>query len=123
MKIRIKPYSAILLVVFMLLLSFPQTLLSQEERIAVVSEYEGDVKVEHESILKTVKKIGNRIRNSAVYDDGSVITMDASTADLVFSDNTSLEIDENTSLTITTREVSGEEGRRNIELLCEICPQ
>ena len=109
-RINIKPYSAILLVVFMLLLSFPQAVLSQEEKLAVISEYEGDVKVEHESILKTVKKIGNRIRNSAIYDDGSVITMDASTADLVFSDNTSLAINENTSLTITTREASGEEG-------------
>lgn len=117
-RINIKLSPAILLVVFMLLLSFPQTLLSQEarptgssgrERLAVVSEYEGDVKVEHESILKTVKKIGNRIRNSAIYEDGSVITMHASTADLVFSDNTSLRIDEDTSLTISTREMSGEE--------------
>ena len=91
-------------------LFFPGTVLSQqEERLAVVSEYEGVVKVEHESILKTVKKIGNRIRNSAVYEDGSVMTMHASTADLVFNDNTSLEIDENTSLTIGTREVSEEE--------------
>ncbi|HJO48558.1 MAG TPA: FecR domain-containing protein, partial [Candidatus Scalindua sp.] len=91
-------------------LFFPGTVLSQqEERLAVVSEYEGVVKVEHESILKTVKKIGNRIRNSAVYEDGSVMTMHASTADLVFNDNTSLQIDEKTSLTIRTREVSGEE--------------
>ncbi len=93
-----------------LFLFSPGTVLSQqEERLAVVSEYEGDVRVEHESILKTVKKIGNRIRNSAVYEDGSVMTMHASTADLVFNDNTSLQIDENTSLTIGTREVSGEE--------------
>ena len=72
----------------------PGALLSQqEERLAVVSKYEGDVKVEHESIKKTVKRIGNRIRNSAVYKEDSVMTMHNSTADLVFSDNTSLEID------------------------------
>jgi hypothetical protein len=91
------------------LLSLPQTLLSQEERLAVVSEYEGDVKVEHESIKKTVTRIGNRVRNSAVYEEDSVMTMHHSTADLVFNDNTSLEIDEDTSLTISSREMSGEE--------------
>ncbi len=109
MKKHIELYPAVLLVVFILLLSFPQTLLSQEERLAVVSKYEGDVKVEHKSILKTVKKIGNRIRNSAVYEEDSVITMHRSTADLVFDDNTSLEIDEDTALTISSREMSGEE--------------
>ena len=118
MKNRVELYPATLLVVFMLLLSFPKTLLSQDasptglfaqERLAVVSKYEGDVKVEHESRQKTVKKIGNRIRNSAVYEEDSVMTMHASTADLVFGDNTSLEIDEDTSLTISTKEMSGEE--------------
>ncbi|MCP4251833.1 MAG: FecR domain-containing protein [Candidatus Scalindua sp.] len=109
MKNRIELYPVTLFVLFMLLLSFPQTLLSQEERLAVVSEYEGDVKVEHESISKTVKKIGNRIRNSAVYEKDSVITMHRSTADLTFNDNTSLEIEENTSLTVSTRAMSGEE--------------
>ena len=105
-----KVYFIAVIFVSTLFLLSPGTVLSQqEERLAVVSEYEGDVRVEHESILKTVKKIGNRIRNSAVYEDGSVMTMHASTADLVFNDNTSLQIDENTSLTIGTREVSGEE--------------
>ncbi len=108
-RINIKPYPAILLVVFMLLLSFPQAVLSQEERIAVVSEYEGDVMVQHETLWKTVKQIGNRIRNSAIYEEDSVRTMPASTADLVFNDNTSLKIDEDTSLTIRTREMSGDE--------------
>ena len=92
------------------LLSLPQIVLSQqEERLAVVSEYEGDVKVEHESISKTVKKIGNRIRNSAVYEDDSVMTMHNSTADLVFNDNTSLEIDEDTSLTVCSRHMTADE--------------
>ena len=105
-----KVYFIAVIFVSTLFLLSPGTVLSQqEERLAVVSEYEGDVRVEHESILKTVKKIGNRIRNSAVYEDSSVMTMHASTADLVFNDNTSLQIDENTSLTIGTREVSEEE--------------
>ena len=92
------------------LLSLPQIVLSQqEERLAVVSEYEGDVKVEHESISKTVKKIGNRIRNSAVYEDDSVMTMHNSSADLVFNDNTSLEIDEDTSLTVCSRHMTADE--------------
>ncbi len=110
MKNRIELYPASLLVLFTLLLSFPQTLFSQEEKLAVVSKYEGDVKVEHKSILKTVKKIGNRIRNSAVYEEDSVITMHRSTADLVFNDNTHLEIEEDTSISISTRETSEEEN-------------
>jgi len=101
-------YIAILFLIT--LLSLPQTVLSQqEERLAVVSEYEGDVKVEHESIKKTVKKIGNRIRNSAVYEEDSVMTMHNSTAGLVFNDNTSLEIDEDTSLTVCSRHMSADE--------------
>ena len=92
------------------LLSLPQIVLSQqEERLAVIFEYKGDVKVEHESIKKTVKKIGNRIRNSAVYEEDSVMTMHNSTAGLVFNDNTSLEIDEDTSLTVCSRHMSADE--------------
>jgi len=101
-------YIAILFI--LTLLSLPQTVLSQqEERLAVVSKYEGDVKVEHESVSKTVKQIGNRIRNSAVYEEDSVKTMHSSTANLVFNDNTSLDIDEDTALTISSREMSEEE--------------
>jgi hypothetical protein len=93
-----------------LFLSTPRAALSQqEERLAVVSEYEGDVKVEHESIKKTVTRIGNRIRNSAVYEADSVMTMHASAADLVFNDNTSLEIEEDTSLTVCSRHMSADE--------------
>jgi len=102
-------FIAVIFVSTLLLLSPRAVLSQQEERLAVVSEYEGDVKVEHESIKKTVTRIGNRIRNSAVYEEDSVMTMHDSTADLVFNDNTSLEIDEDTSLTISSREMSGEE--------------
>nr|MBC8551432.1 FecR domain-containing protein [Candidatus Brocadiales bacterium] len=105
-----KAYFIVVIFISTLFLLSPRAVMSQqEERLAVVSEYEGDVKVEHESIKKTVTRIGNRIRNSAVYEEDSVMTMHDSTADLVFNDNTSLEIDEDTSLTISSREMSGEE--------------
>ncbi|MBT6231612.1 MAG: hypothetical protein HOI47_33640, partial [Candidatus Scalindua sp.] len=54
------------------LLSPRAALSQQEERLAVVSKYEGDVKVQHQTIWKTIKQIGNRIRNSAVYEADSV---------------------------------------------------
>ncbi len=102
-------FIAVIFISTLFLLPPGAVLSQQEERLAVVSEYEGDVKVEHELIKKTVTRIGNRIRNSAVYEEDSVMTMHDSTADLVFNDNTSLEIDEDTSLTISSREMSGEE--------------
>jgi len=102
-------FIAVIFVSTLFLLPSGTALAQHEERLAVVSEYEGDVKVEHESIKKTVTRIGNRIRNSAVYENGSVMTMHDSTADLVFNDNTSLEIDEDSSLIISSREMSGEE--------------
>ena len=62
-----------------LFLSTPRAALSQqEERLAVVSKYEGDVKVQHQTIWKTIKQIGNRIRNSGVYEADSVMTESAS---------------------------------------------
>ncbi|MEE9193252.1 MAG: FecR domain-containing protein, partial [Thermodesulfobacteriota bacterium] len=98
--------------------SFSRTLLSQEarptgssgrERLAVISKYKGQVKVEHDTVLKTVTKIGNRIRNSSVYNEDTVLTMPVSMADLVFNDNTHLEVQEDTSLTISTRQITEEE--------------
>ena len=71
-------FIAVIFVSTMFLLPPGAVFSQQEERLAVVSEYEGDVKVEHESIKKTVRKIGNRIRNSAVYEEDSVMTMHSS---------------------------------------------
>lgn len=99
----------ILLVIFLIFLSFPQTLLSQEERVAVISKYKGQVKVSHDAVWKDVNKVGNRIRNSSVYDEDEVMTMPDSTADMIFNDNTHLEVKEDTTLKITTKQLSEEE--------------
>ena len=96
--------AAILLV---LLLSFPHTILSQEEdRLAVVSKYTGKVNVRHKLMVKPVTSIGNRIRNSAVHNKDTVITKSASTANLVFNDNTTVEISEESSISIDTKTVT-----------------
>ncbi len=105
-------------VMFLVLLSSPQTLLSQvsqEERVAVISKFKGQVKVSHDAIWKDVKKVGNRIRNSSVYSEDEVVTMAVSTAEMVFNDNTHLEVKENTTLKITTKQLSEEErGRKGL---------
>jgi hypothetical protein len=85
--------------------------LSQEEKLAVVSKFKGEVRVEHDTVWKTVSKVGNRIRNSLVYNKDTVLTMPVSTADLVFNDNTRLEVNEDTNLTISTRQMTEEEKR------------
>ena len=99
--------AAILLV---LLLSIHQTLLSQEEdaedRLAVVSKYTGKVNVRHNLMVKPVTSIGNRIRNSAVYKRDTVITKTTSTANLLFNDNTTVEISEESNISIDTKTVT-----------------
>ena len=99
--------AAILLV---LLLSIHQTILSQEEdeedRLAVVSKYTGKVNVRHNLMVKPVTSIGNRIRNSAVYKRDTVITKTTSTANLLFNDNTTVEISEESSISIDTKTVT-----------------
>ena len=99
---------AAILLVF--LLSIHQNLLSQEEdeqdRLAVVSKYTGKVNVRHNLMVKPVTSIGNRIRNSSVYNKDTVITKPASTASLVFNDNTRLEISEESSISIDAKTVT-----------------
>ena len=109
MNINKHHYLSILILISLILLSFPQTLLSQGERLAVVNKFKGEVKVEHDTVWKTVSKIGNRIRNSSVYNEDTVLTMPVSTADLVFNDNTRLEVNEDTTLTISIRQMTEEE--------------
>ncbi len=76
-------------------------------------KYEGQVRLRHEEEWKDVKKWGSSIRNSAVFNDDTVLTMHSSMADLVFNDNTQLEVKEDTSLTVCTREIT--EGDRTQE--------
>jgi len=90
-------------ILIVLSLSIHQTILSQEDdRLAVVSKYTGKVNVRHNLMEKPVTSIGNRIRNSAVYSKDTVITKSASTANLVFNDNTTVEISEESSISIDT---------------------
>jgi hypothetical protein len=97
-------------ILLMLLLSIPHNLLSQEEdeqdRLAIVSKYTGKVNVRHNLMVKPVTSIGNRIRNSSVYNKDTVITKHASTANLVFSDNTTVEISEESNISIDTKTVT-----------------
>ena len=106
----LKRYYILFATVLVLLLTIPQNLLSQEEdeedRLAVVSKYTGKVNIRHNLMVKPVSSIGNRIRNSSVYKRDTVITKPASTASLVFSDNTSLEISEESSISIDTKTVT-----------------
>jgi len=106
----LKRYYILFATVLVLLLTIPQNLLSQEEdeedRLAVVSKFTGKVNIRHNLMVKPVTSIGNRIRNSSVYKRDTVITKPASTASLVFSDNTSLEISEESSISIDTKTVT-----------------
>jgi hypothetical protein len=106
----LKRYYIPAVILLVLLLSIHQTLLSQEEdeddRLAVVSKYTGKVNVRHNLMVKPVTSIGNRIRNSAVYNKDTVITKPASTANLVFNDNTTVEISEESNISIDTKTVT-----------------
>ncbi|MCP4266116.1 MAG: VWA domain-containing protein [Candidatus Brocadiaceae bacterium] len=71
-----------------------------------MSKYTGKVNVRHNLMVKPVTSIGNRIRNSSVYNRDTVITKSASTANLLFSDNTSIEITEESNISIDIKTVT-----------------
>ncbi|MDV5165730.1 MAG: VWA domain-containing protein [Candidatus Scalindua sp.] len=112
----------------MIIILIPQNLLSQEEdeedRLAVVSKYTGKVNVRHNLMVKPVTSIGNRIRNSSVYKRDTVITKPASTASLVFNDNTSIEISEESNISIDTKTVTDRDrAERKFTKKAEIAQQ
>ncbi len=74
--------------------------------MAVVSNYNGEVKVQHNGVWSTVARVGNRIRNSSVYNGDTIATAPGAKVDLIFSDNTTLKVEADTTLTISTRQVT-----------------
>ncbi len=89
-----------------LILIFFSSITFAQEKIAVISKFNGEVKVIHEGKELVVEKIGNRIRNSSVYNDDTILTMPGANADLVFLDNSRLEVKEDTTLTISTKQIT-----------------
>lgn len=76
------------------------------EKLAVVSQFTGSVSVKHEGQSLTVEQRGNRIKNSSMYDKDSIITKAASTAQLVFTDSSSLDIQEKTNFRVRSKKTS-----------------
>ena len=107
----LKKYYILSAVVLVLLLSVSHTLLSQEEdevdRLAVVSTFTGKVSIRHNLMVRPVTAVGNRIRNSSLYKKDTVITKSASTADIMFDDNTTLQISEDSTILIGSKTVTG----------------
>lgn len=104
-----KLYNISIILIFLIVLSSPQTVFSLEERLAVVSTFNGEVRVQHDGVWKTVTKVGNRIMNSSVYNGDTVLTMPGSNADMIFDDNTHLKVEEDTTLTISIRQITEKE--------------
>ena len=75
----------------------------------MVSTFNGEVKIQHDGAWETVTKVGNRIRNSSVYNGDTVLTMPGASVDLVFTDNTHLKVEEDTTLTISIRQITEKE--------------
>ena len=77
-----------------------------EEKLAVINKFKGHVTVQHEGENLVVEQRGARIRNSSVYNKDTISTMEASTAELVFSDSSHLDINENTTITISSEKTT-----------------
>lgn len=97
-----------------LILVFISSIAFAQEKIAVISKFNGEVKVIHEGNELVVEKIGNRIRNSSVYSDDTILTMPGANADLVFLDNSRLEVKENTTLVISTKQITDVKTQKKI---------
>lgn len=93
----------VILIISLVFFSFPRMLLPDEEKIAVVSKYEGHVEIEHEAVWKSLTMAGNSAKKYSVYNEDTIFTRSSSMADLVFNDNSHLKIKEDTILSISTR--------------------
>jgi|SaaInl4_150m_RNA_FD_contig_31_886684_length_1136_multi_6_in_0_out_0_2 hypothetical protein len=77
-----------------------------EEKLAVINKFKGDVIIQHEGENQLVEQRGARIRNSSIYNQDSISTMEASTAELVFNDSSRFDINEKTTLTIISEKTT-----------------
>ena len=93
-------------IISLIVLSSPQISFSQGERLAVVSSFEGQIKIERGGVWKTVTKIGNRMRNSSVHSGDTVLTMPGAKAIMVFNDGSRLEVREDTTMTISEEQIT-----------------
>ena len=107
---------------FFLILIYSPSIAFAQEKIAVISKFNGEVKVVHEGKELIVEQIGNRIKNSSIYNKDSIITMPGANADIVFLDNSRVEVRENTTLSIITEQlaekdkIAQKETLRNVKL-------
>ncbi len=99
----------VIFIAVIIILFIPQTLFAQGDRVAVVSGYNGEVKVQHNSVWKIVTRVGNRIRNSSVYNGDTIVTTPGAKVDLIFSDNTTLKVEADTTLTISSRQITADD--------------
>ena len=111
MNIKKQYYLAVLIVAFALL-AFPRVLLSQDEKLAVISSFEGQVKIKHGGVWRTVTKIGNRMRNSTVYSGDTVFTMPGTKAVLVFNDDTRMDVREDTTMVVFEEQIAGKASQQ-----------
>jgi len=112
MSIQKHNYLAIL-IVSLVFFTFPRMLLSDEDKVAVVSKFKGHVEVEHEAILKSLTIAGISMKNYLVYNGDTVFTGSSSMADLAFNDNSHLEVKEDTVLFVSTRRKGEGEGTQD----------
>ncbi len=76
----------VILIVSLVFFTFPRMLLSDEDKVAVVSKFKGHVEVEHEAVLKSLTIAGISMKNYLVYNGDTVFTGSSSMADLAFND-------------------------------------
>lgn len=108
MSIQKHNYLAIL-IISLAFFSFPRMLLSDEDKVAVVSKFKGHVEVEHEAVWKSLTNAGNSMNNYSVYNEDTVFTRTSSMADLAFDDNSHLGVKEDTILSVSTRQTNESE--------------
>ncbi|MFQ5786788.1 MAG: FecR domain-containing protein, partial [Thermodesulfobacteriota bacterium] len=97
-----------------LILFSPLSIAFAQEKIAVISKFSGEVKVIHEGKELVVERIGNRIKNSSVYSNDTVLTIPRANANLVFLDNSRLEVKENTTMTVVRGQVTDKASHKQI---------
>lgn len=82
---------------------------SGQERLAVISKFTGDVKIQHEGQMLVVKKIGSRIMNSSIYKGDILETGAGASAEIIYDDASVIGVEEKTSLGFETRELTEKE--------------
>jgi hypothetical protein len=88
-----------------------------QERLAAISKFTGDVKIQRKGQTLVIKKVGQRITNSSMFEGDVLDTGAGSAAVVLFTDGSHIKIGENATLDFNIRKLTDEEKAETGQLI------